>query len=41
MAVRRARRLLARALHPDLFTDEPGAAALATELLKALNAVAE
>ena len=38
---RRARRVLARALHPDLFTQDPATAALATELLKTLNALAE
>lgn len=38
---RRARRLLARALHPDLFAQDPAASALATELLKTLNALAE
>ncbi len=38
---RRARRLLARALHPDLFAQDPAAFTLATELLKTLNAVAE
>jgi len=37
---RRARRLLARALHPDLFAQDADAAALATELLKEVNALA-
>ena len=37
--VRRAKRRLARALHPDLFAKDPAAAALATEILKALNAL--
>jgi len=39
--IRRARRVLARALHPDLFTQDSATAALATELLKTLNALAE
>lgn len=39
--VRQARRQLARALHPDLFEQNSPAAALATELLKTLNALAE
>lgn len=39
--MRRARRILARALHPDLFTQDSATAALATELLKTLNALAE
>ncbi|MDQ2799890.1 MAG: hypothetical protein M3Y13_09625, partial [Armatimonadota bacterium] len=39
--VRQARRQLARALHPDLFELNSPAAALATELLKTLNALAE
>lgn len=39
-ARRRARRLLARALHPDLFAQDADAAALATELLKEVNALA-
>jgi len=39
--MRRARRLLARALHPDLFAQDAATAALATELLKTLNALAE
>ena len=39
--MRRARRVLARALHPDLFAQDSGTAALATELLKTLNALAE
>ncbi len=38
---RRARRQLARALHPDLFAQDSAAAALATELLKTVNALAE
>ncbi len=38
---RRARRTLARALHPDLFAQDTATAALATELLKTLNALAE
>ena len=38
---RRARRVLARALHPDLFAQDAAAYALATELLKTLNALAE
>ncbi|WP_119319483.1 DUF6262 family protein [Capsulimonas corticalis] len=37
--VRRAKRQLARALHPDLFAKDAAAAALATEILKALNAL--
>lgn len=37
--VRRAKRQLARALHPDLFAKDTAAAALATEILKALNAL--
>ena len=40
-AMRQARRRLARSLHPDLFAQDPAAAALATELLKTLNALAE
>jgi AcrR family transcriptional regulator len=32
-----ARRTLARQLHPDLFTQDPAAAMLATELLKQIN----
>jgi hypothetical protein len=39
-AIRRARRLMARALHPDLFTHDDEAAALATELLKMVNGLA-
>lgn len=39
--VRRARRTLARALHPDLFGKDPAAAALATEILKSVNALAD
>lgn len=38
---RRARRVLARALHPDLFAQDTAAYTLATELLKTLNALAE
>jgi len=38
---RRARRVLARALHPDLFAQDAAAYTLATELLKTLNALAE
>ena len=38
---RRARRVLARALHPDLFAQDTAAFMLATELLKTLNALAE
>ncbi len=38
-AMRRARRQIAAVLHPDLFTQDPAAAALATELLKSLNAL--
>lgn len=38
---RRARRVLARALHPDLFAQDTATATLATELLKTLNALAE
>lgn len=34
-----ARRALARALHPDLFTSDPAASLLATELLKQINAL--
>lgn len=34
-----ARRTLARQLHPDLFTKDPAAAMLATELLKQINAL--
>lgn len=39
--MRRARRVLARALHPDLFAQDTATAALATELLKTLNALTE
>ena len=39
--MRRARRVLARALHPDLFAQDNATAALATELLKTLNALTE
>ncbi len=38
---RRARRILARALHPDLFAQDHATAVLATELLKTLNVLAE
>ena len=38
--VQAARRDLARVLHPDLFVGEPATAALATELLKQINALA-
>lgn len=38
---RRARRVLARALHPDLFAQDTAEYTLATELLKTLNALAE
>lgn len=34
-----ARRTLARQLHPDLFTQDPAASMLATELLKQINAL--
>lgn len=34
-----ARRVIVRALHPDLYTNDPAAALLATELLKQLNAI--
>ncbi len=40
-AVRKARRQLARALHPDLFAKDPTVVALATELLKTLNSLAD
>lgn len=40
-AMRQARRELARALHPDLYARDSAAHALATELLKTLNALAE
>jgi AcrR family transcriptional regulator len=40
-AMRRARRRIARALHPDLFVKDAETHALATELLKAINALAE
>jgi AcrR family transcriptional regulator len=40
-AVVQARRVLARALHPDLFASDPAAAVLATEILKQLNGLAE
>lgn len=40
-AMRRVRRLLARALHPDLFAQDPAAALVATELLKTINSHAE
>ena len=38
-AMRQARRQIAAVLHPDLYTKDPAAAALATELLKSLNAL--
>ena len=38
-ALRQARRQIAAVLHPDLFAQDPAAAALATELLKSLNAL--
>jgi AcrR family transcriptional regulator len=38
-ALRRARRQIAAVLHPDLFAQDAGAAALATELLKSLNSL--
>lgn len=40
-SVVQARRTLARALHPDLFANDPAAALLATEILKQLNGIAE
>ncbi|MDX1933159.1 MAG: hypothetical protein SFU56_11180 [Capsulimonadales bacterium] len=40
-ALLNARRTLVRALHPDLFAQDPAAALLATELLKQLNAVTQ
>jgi len=39
-AVAGARRTLAKALHPDLYADNPAAAMLATEILKQLNSLA-
>lgn len=36
-----ARRTLARALHPDLFANDPATQVLATEILKQLNSLAE
>jgi len=36
-----ARRILARALHPDLFANDPATQVLATEILKQLNSLAE
>lgn len=39
-AILSARRTLARALHPDLYAEDPAAAVLATELLKELNELA-
>lgn len=39
-SVLNARRTLAKALHPDLYAQDPAAALLATELLKQLNALA-
>ena len=38
-AMRQARRQIAAVLHPDLYAQDPAAAALATELLKSLNAL--
>lgn len=38
-ALLNARRTLARALHPDLYAQDPAAALLATELLKQINAI--
>ena len=38
-AMRQARRQIAAVLHPDLYAKDPAAAALATELLKSLNAL--
>lgn len=40
-AVLAARRSLARALHPDLFAQDPAAQLLATEILKQLNSLAD
>ena len=37
--MRQARRQIAAVLHPDLYAKDPAAAALATELLKSLNAL--
>jgi len=39
--MRRARRKLAQVLHPDLFTSDPAVAAIAGELLRAVNEVVE
>lgn len=39
--LRQARRQLARALHPDLFTHDSAALLLATELLKTINMLAD
>jgi AcrR family transcriptional regulator len=39
-AVAGARRILAKALHPDLYADNPAASMLATEILKQLNSLA-
>ena len=36
-----ARRMLARALHPDLFAQDPAAQVLATEILKQLNSLTD
>ena len=36
-----ARRVLARALHPDLFAQDPATQLLATEILKQLNSLAD
>ncbi|WP_395090344.1 hypothetical protein [Armatimonas sp.] len=40
-AVLAARRVLARALHPDLFAQDPATQLLATEILKQLNSLAD
>jgi hypothetical protein len=40
-ALLNARRTLVRALHPDLFAQDPAASLLATELLKQLNAATQ
>ena len=39
-AIVAARKTLARALHPDLYAQDPAAALLATELMKQINALA-
>ena len=36
-----ARRTLAKAIHPDLFTDDPAAMLIANEILKQLNALTD